>query len=72
MFGGGRATQKQVPRDAKLVRIVRQSKLGFGTLPRPAACRFQLSNRLTTNLGVRSSNLFGRAIKIKYLQKITV
>ena len=27
---------------------------------------------LTTNLGVRSSNLFGRAITIKHLQKITV
>jgi hypothetical protein len=26
----------------------------------------------TTNLGVRSSNLFGRAIKIKHLLKITV
>jgi hypothetical protein len=26
----------------------------------------------TTNLGVRSSNLFGRAIKIKHLQKATV
>jgi len=32
----------------------------------------RLRSLQTTNLGVRSSNLFGRAIYIKHLQKLTV
>jgi metal-dependent amidase/aminoacylase/carboxypeptidase family protein len=49
------AIQKRIP--SSLIFVPSQDGLS-----RPAACWFQLSNLLTTNLGVRSPNLFGRAI----------